>query len=76
MPSRKSGKAPLGVRFDSECSTGVFQSWLWNFGDDSESDEKSPTHVFMKAGEYKVNVTATTSDGLKSSKNTIISVTE
>lgn len=76
MPSRKSGKAPLGVRFDASCSTGNFASWTWDFGDNAQSDVKDPTHVFLSPGEFTVTVTAVTSDGLRSSKSTTISVTE
>jgi len=76
MPSRKNGKAPLGVKFDASCSTGEFDSWAWDFGDASQSDVKSPTHVFLNAGEFNVIVTATTKAGLKSTKSTTISVTE
>lgn len=76
MPSRKNGKAPLGVKFDASCSTGEFSTWAWDFGDGAQSDVQSPTHVFLKAGEFNVTVTATTKDGLKSTKSTTISVTE
>ncbi|OGJ66594.1 hypothetical protein A3A67_05670 [Candidatus Peribacteria bacterium RIFCSPLOWO2_01_FULL_51_18] len=74
MPSRRSGKAPLGVRFDVSCSSGEFVSWLWNFGDDSESDQKEPTHVYMTEGEFTVTMTALTEDGIKSVKTTTISI--
>jgi PKD repeat protein len=76
VPSRLSGKAPLGVRFDSGCSTGNFTQWLWDFDDNAQSDIQVPTHVFLKAGEYSVTLTGTTKDGLKGSKTTTITVTE
>ncbi len=76
MPSRRSGKAPLGVKFDAGCSTGIFESWTWDFGDGSSSDLKSPTHVFVTAGEYTVTLTAVTKDGLRSVKSTTISATD
>ncbi len=75
LPSRKNGKAPLGVRFDSACSTGDFTSWLWDFGDNAQSDMQSPTHVFLQPGEYTVTLTATTANNLKSTKSSVISVT-
>lgn len=74
IPSRRTGKAPLGVHFDTRCSTGAFSAWLWDFGDGSQSDLFDPTHVYEKEGEYIVTVTATTKDGMKSSKSTSISV--
>ncbi len=76
MPSRRNGKMPLGVKFDASCSTGDFASWSWDFGDGSQSDVQSPTHVFLRAGEFTVTVTGTTDNGLKSTKSTTISVTE
>lgn len=74
LASRRSGKAPLGVRFDASCSTGEFVSWTWNFGDGSQSDVQGPTHVFQQAGEFNVTFTAVTEDGAKSVKTTLISV--
>jgi PKD repeat protein len=75
IASRKSGKAPLGVRFDTSCSTGTFTNWLWDFGDGSQSNEQDPTHVFLKTGQFRVVLVATDKDGLRSSKETIITVT-
>ncbi len=74
IPSRRTGKAPLGVHFDTSCSTGEFSSWLWDFGDGSQSDMFDPTHVFGKEGNFIVTATATTKDGKKSIKSTTISV--
>lgn len=76
LTSRSSGKAPLGVSFDPSCSTGNVASWLWNFGDSSESDLKNPSHVFVNPGTYTVTLTMTTTDGLKSSKRSTITVTD
>lgn len=76
MPSRRNGKAPLGVKFDAGCSTGIFESWTWDFGDGAASDLQSPTHVFLKPGEFTVTLTAVTKDGLQNVKSTTISVTE
>lgn len=76
LSSRSSGKAPLGVSFDPSCSTGDVSSWLWNFGDGSESDLKNPSHVFSAPGTYTVTLTMTTTDGLKSTKRTTITVTD
>lgn len=75
IPSRRTGKAPLGVRFDTSCSTGDFVSWTWDFGDNAQSDQQSPTHVFLQPGSFKVTLTAVDKDGLKSTKETTITVT-
>lgn len=74
LASRRTGKAPLGVRFDSSCSTGEFIAWTWDFGDGSLSDMKDPTHVFQQAGDFNVTFTAVTKDGAKSIKTALISV--
>jgi len=76
IPSRRSGKAPLGVRFETQCSSGEFTNWLWDFGDNAQSDQREPTHVYVIPGEFNVTLTATTRDGIKSVKTTIISVSE
>ena len=76
VPSRKSGQAPLGVRFDTSCTTGTFAKWMWDFGDSSESDQQSPTHVYLNPGEFLVTLTATSSDGFKSTKTSTISVSQ
>lgn len=76
IPSRSTGTAPLGVKFDTSCSTGTFTSWRWNFGDGAESDQQNPTHVFLNPGEYRVTVTTSTLDGKQSSTSTVISVTQ
>ena len=57
LPSRTSGKAPLGVSFNMSCTTGNPTSVLWNFGDGAESDDSDPVHVFNKSGIYKVVLT-------------------
>ncbi len=75
LPSRNSGKAPFGVHFDSSCSTGNFDSWLWDFSDNAQSDQPDVTHVFSKAGNYKVTLTAKTKDGHSSTKTVTITVT-
>lgn len=74
LASRSSGKAPLGVRFDAGCSTGTFVMWLWDFGDNAQSEAQNPTHVFIAPGTYTVTLTATTQDGLVSTKTGTISV--
>lgn len=38
-------------------------TFLWEFGDGNTSAEESPTHVYNKAGEYMVKLSATTQEG-------------
>lgn len=58
-PSRISGKAPMGVEFTSDCSVGEPKTYLWDFGDGSQSDQKNLIHVFEKPGTYAVKLTVT-----------------
>jgi PKD repeat protein len=57
-----SGKAPLKVIFIDK-STGVHNSWKWNFGDNSFSKEKNPVHIYKKAGNYTVSLTVSNAGG-------------
>lgn len=54
--SRKQGKAPLTVSFDSECATGTIANYSWNFGDGNTSDTRKGAHTFERPGEYKVKL--------------------
>jgi len=55
--SRTEGKAPLGVQFNSDCSTlGQTTTFAWDFGDGFSSDQKNPIHDFQQPGEYTVTL--------------------
>lgn len=41
-------------------------NWLWDFGDNSSSNEENPTHVFGAAGTYNVSLIGTTAGGCQS----------
>ena len=64
----KSGEAPLTVKFTDKSSSGTssITKWEWNFGDEDSGDdnistEEDPTHIYTKAGSYKVTLKVTTS---------------
>lgn len=40
----------------SSLSEGTVQSWQWNFGDNSQSDQKNPSHQFAKADTFQVKL--------------------
>jgi PKD repeat protein len=73
LPSRTKGRAPLGIKFSIDCSVGDPASILWDFGDDSQTDEESPVHVFEDAGEY--DVTLTFADGEGNEQSATVTVT-
>ncbi len=44
--------------------------YLWDFGDGNTSTNQGPTHIYMIAGNYTVNLTVTDNNGNESSDNT------
>ncbi|MCB2406919.1 gliding motility-associated C-terminal domain-containing protein [Hymenobacter lucidus] len=54
-----SGLAPFTCTFEPILPGGAY---LWSFGDSTTSTEANPSHVYQKAGEYKVQLTAYYSD--------------
>jgi len=57
-----SGIAPFAIQF-TDLSTGNPTTWLWDFGDGSTSTEQHPTHTYLAAGIYYVNLTVSSSEG-------------
>jgi|GEM_PF-3504048 len=50
------GCAPLTVGF-KDASTGFPDSWFWEFGDDSTSQDQGPIHDYQGPGPYTVSLT-------------------
>ena len=64
-PNYSQGCTGLVVGFAANSDTAI-KDYNWNFGDGSAvTTEKSPTHIFNKAGNYKVSFTYTTNNGCK-----------
>jgi PKD repeat protein len=76
LPSRTSGKAPLGIKFATGCSVGDPSSVLWDFGDGSQTDEAEPIHVFEEPGDYTVTLTFTDAEDNEQSAQVDISATQ
>jgi beta propeller repeat protein len=49
----QSGLAPLSVNF-KDLATGYPTSWKWEFGDNTESIEENPTHIYTNIGNFTV----------------------
>ncbi len=56
------GCAPFTVNF-SDLSTGVIDSWEWQFGNGTSSTDQDPTHEYTTPGVYDVSLTITNADG-------------
>jgi beta propeller repeat protein len=52
-----SGPVPLLVTF-TDTSAGYPAFWNWDFGDNTTSDEKNPSHMYYYPGEYSVTLNA------------------
>lgn len=50
-----SGTVPLRVQFGA-MSTGIIDSWLWDFGDGMTSTSSSPVHTYTVAGNFTVTL--------------------
>ena len=51
--------AGVELTFDGSGSTGSITSYSWKFGDGNTGTGVSPTHIYMTAGEYTVDLTVT-----------------
>ncbi|HWQ67102.1 MAG TPA: PKD domain-containing protein [Methanospirillum sp.] len=58
-----SGKAPLTVQF-TDRSSGEPNKWLWEFGDNTKSEEKNPSHIYTSPGIYDVTLTVWNTVGI------------
>ena len=52
---RTQGNKPLKVQF-SDSSTGIINTWVWDFGDGEKSSEQNPLHTYYQAGTYTVSL--------------------
>lgn len=47
----------------TDASSNIPTEWLWDFGDNTTSDEQNPTHVYSESDMYEVCLTATNEGG-------------
>ncbi len=60
--SNINGTTSNAIQF-TDNSTRYPSSWLWDFGDGTNSTEENPTHTYTKSGTYTVTLTVTNSAG-------------
>jgi PKD repeat protein len=75
--NKRSGNAPLEVRFtDSSTGSSPF-TYAWDFGDGATSVNQNPTHIYPETGLYTVTLTVTNNLGSDQERKTgFINVTE
>ena len=76
--SPNSGIAPLTVTFNGsayDCD-GTIVSYHWDFGDNSTSTDKDPTHTFENAGTYSITLTVSDNDNATGTDTVTIIVNE
>jgi PKD repeat protein len=49
-------------------------AWAWSFGDGATSTEPFPSHRFVSAGDYTVDLTITTDDGRSATTSQVLSI--
>jgi outer membrane protein assembly factor BamB len=49
-------------------------SWYWDFGDDTTSTDRNPTHTYTALGEYTVTLTVTDNTGDTATDDTSVSI--
>lgn len=66
--------APGAISFIDNSVSGnpndQLNTWLWNFGDGTTSNQQNPTHVYTTPGTYVVNLTVTTDAGCTNNNTT------
>jgi len=68
----------LNCQFDGGLSRdgdGQINSYSWSFGDNSQSNNKQPSHQYTSTGTYQVTLTVTDNQGATDTTNQTITVT-
>lgn len=69
------GVFPSDIIQFSDLSDDRAIQWEWEFGDGSTSEDKNPTHIFGKKGNFDVNLVVTDQYGCQQSVTQTVSVT-
>jgi|GEM_PF-6013794 len=72
-----SGETGKAINFSSEGSkteNGNIVKYEWNFGDNKTSNQKNPTHVYTKEGEYTVTLKVVDDMGMEAINTTKVKI--
>lgn len=53
----------VNITDNSSDPDGTLTSWFWDFGDETNSTSKNPSHTFNQKGEWQITLTVTDNDG-------------
>ncbi len=64
------GCVPLNVHFTNTTTLGdaAITTWLWDFGDGSNSNQQNPSHTYNTAGSFQVTLSVTDGNSCSSNK--------
>lgn len=60
---------------DSKDSDGTITNYLWDFGDNTQSTDRTPAHTYLVDGTYTIKLTVTDNGGLSDTTQTQITIT-
>jgi len=66
-PSNPSIQDMVNITDTSSDPDGLITSWLWDFGDGTNSTVQSPSHIYSQKGEWQITLTIKDNDGAESS---------
>jgi len=69
-----SGTAPLLVNFTNTTSGAI--TYIWDFGDQSQSTMVNPTHTYLSTGNYQISLIAKNNFGCEKSVTKMINIFE
>lgn len=59
---------------NSSDSDGFITTWLWDFGDETTSEDRNSTHQYSAKGNYTVTLTVTDNHGAQTSTNKTVAI--
>ncbi len=76
LTSSTVGIAPLNVSFSANATDqdGSIDTYLWDFGDGTTSQEQNPTHIFTSPSTYNVSLIVTDNSGASTNSFLLITV--